>query len=247
MIARISGGAGGHALKIERVEERGGPAANAGIMLAELLERVELLRTGQRLGFRDRVAKPLPPDHRGDRGVGVLLVIAGRDQCSADAGIEADLLIDRPRIGLEGAGVPSLRLAEHGADQPLKQLDRLVGQVGSDVERGGDQRRVPALSFVIGDMLYRGAPGLARELRQSSLVDEMAAPRLDADGAHVFKPLDEAEHGGGLGRLRHLPQPGQPAQTASLPMFGQGIEALALFGGKPPGQPTVRLPARAVA
>ena len=30
-------------------------------------------------------------------------------------------------------------------------------------------------------------------------------------------------------------------------MFGQGIEALALFGGKPPGQPAMRLPARAMA
>jgi len=240
-------GAGGHALKIERVQESGGPAADAGIMLAELLERVELLRTGQRLGFRDRGTKPLPRDHRGDRAIGILLVIAGRDERGADAGIEADLLVDRPRIGLEGAGVPSLGLAEHRADQPVEQVDGLVGQAGSDVERGGDQCRVPTLPLITGDMLHRGALGLAGQLRQARLVDEVAAPRLDADGAHMLQPLDEAEHGGGLGRLRHLPQPGEPAQTASLPMFGQGVEALALFGGKPPGQPAMRLPARAVA
>ena len=30
-------------------------------------------------------------------------------------------------------------------------------------------------------------------------------------------------------------------------MFGQGVEALALFGGKPPGQPAMRLPSRAMA
>ena len=30
-------------------------------------------------------------------------------------------------------------------------------------------------------------------------------------------------------------------------MFGQGVEALALFSGKPPGQPAMRLPARAMA
>ncbi len=30
-------------------------------------------------------------------------------------------------------------------------------------------------------------------------------------------------------------------------MFGQGVEALALFGGKPPGQPAMRLPARGMA
>ena len=111
--------------------------------------------------------------------------------------------------------------------------------------RGGDQRRVPTLPLITGDMLHRGAPGLARQLRQARLMDEMSTARLDADGAHMLKPLDEAEHGGGLGRLRHLPQPGQPALAASLPTFGQGIEALALFGGKPLGQSAMRFPARA--
>ena len=195
---------------------------------------------------RDRGAEPLPRDHRGDRAVGVLLAIAGGDQRGADAGIEADLFIDRSRIGLEGAGVPSLGLAEHRADQPVEQVDGLVGQAGGDVERGGDQRRVPALPLITGDVLDRGAARLARKLRQARLVDEMATPGLDADGAHMLKPLDEAEHGGGLGRLRHLPQPGEPAQAAALSVFGQGIEALALFGGKPPGQPSMRLPARAM-
>lgn len=239
-------GAGGHALKIERVQERGGPAADAGIVLAELVERVEPLWAGQRLGFRDRGAEPLPRDHSSDRAIGVLLVIASRDERGADTGIEADLFVDRSRIVLEGAGVPSIGLAEHRADQPVEQIDGLVGQAGGDVERGGDQCRVPTLPLITGNMLHRGAPGLARQLRQTRLVDEVATPRLDADGTHMLKPLDKAEHGGGLGRLRHLPQPGEPAQAASLPMFGQGIEALALFGGKPPGQPTVHLPARAV-
>jgi len=96
-------------------------------------------------------------------------------------------------------------------------------------------------------MLHRGAPGLARQLRQACLMDEVATPRLDADRAHMLQPLDHPEHGGGLGRLRHLSQPGKPAQAAFLPMFGQGVEALALFGGKPPGQPAMRLPARAMA
>src|SRR6185437_11357604 len=119
-------------------------------------------------------------------------------------------------------------------------------QAGSDVERGGDQCRVPTLPLITGDMLHRGPPGLARQLHQARLVDEVATPRLNADGAHMLKSLYEADHGGGLGRLRHLPQPGKPAQAASLPMFGQGVEALALFGGKPPGQSAMSLPARAM-
>src|ERR1700722_18823551 len=66
-------GAGGHSLELERVQEGGRPATDPGIVLAELLERVELLRTRQRLGLRDRAAEPLPRDHGGNRAVGVLL------------------------------------------------------------------------------------------------------------------------------------------------------------------------------
>ena len=61
----------------------------------------------------------------------------------------------------------------------------------------------------------------------------------------MLQTLDQTEHRNRLRRFRHLAQPGEPTQTASLPMFGQGTEALALFGGKPPSQPTVRLPALA--
>ena len=92
--------------------------------------------------------------------------------------------------------MPSLGLAEHRADQPVEQIDGLVGQAGGEVERDGDQRRVPALPLITGDMLDRGAAGLAGELRQARLMDEMAAPRLDADGADMLQPLDQAEHGG---------------------------------------------------
>ena len=103
-------------------------------MLAELLVSVELLRPRQRLGFGDGRAEPLPRDHRGDRVEGVLLVVAGRDQRGADAGVETDLLVDGAGIGLEGAGMPPLGLAEHRADQPVEQIDGLVGQAGGEIQ-----------------------------------------------------------------------------------------------------------------
>ena len=143
--------------------------------------------------------------------------------------------------------MPSLGLAEHRADQTVEKVDGLVGQAGGDVERGGDQRRMPALSLIAGDMLDRGAASLAGELRKTRLMDEVAAPRLDPNGTLMLEPFDEAEYSGRLSRFRHLPQPGQPAQTPVLPVFSQGIEALTLFGGKPPGEPAVCFPARAVA
>jgi hypothetical protein len=173
--------------------------------------------------------------------------ITSGDQRSTNASIKPDLLVDRPGIRLEGTAVPPFGLAEHRADQPVKQLDGLVGQVGGNVERGGGECRVPTLPLITGNMLHCSAPGLARQMCQARLVDEVATPRLYADGAHMRKPLDDAEHAGGLGCLRHLPQPGEPAQAASLPMLGQGVELLALFGGKPPGQPAMHLPRRAVA
>ena len=89
--------------------------------------------------------------------------------------------------------MPAVGAAEHRADQPVEEVDRLIGQARSDVQRRGDQRRVPALPLVTVDMLHRGAPGLAGELRQAHLVDEMAAARLDVDGAHVLQPLNQAK------------------------------------------------------
>lgn len=95
----------------------------------------------------------------------------------------------------------------------------------------------------------------SRELRQARLMDEMTAAGLDADPSHMFQPLDQAQHGGGLGGLRHLLQPGQPALAGVLAALRQRVEALALIGGQAIGQPAMsgerlrstRLPARPVA
>jgi hypothetical protein len=35
---------------------------------------------------------------------------------------------------LEGAGMPPLGLAENGADQPVEQVDGLIGQAGGEVQ-----------------------------------------------------------------------------------------------------------------
>ena len=93
-------------------------------MLAEVLVSVEFLRPRQRLGFGDSRAELLPRHQRDDRVVGILLVVTGGDQRSADARVETDFLVDGPCIRLEGAGMPPLGFAEHGADQPVEQVDR---------------------------------------------------------------------------------------------------------------------------
>ncbi len=52
---------------------------------------------------------------------------------------------------------------------------------------------MPPLPLVTGNMLDRGAAGLAGELSQARLVDEMAAAGINADPAHMLQPLDPAQ------------------------------------------------------
>ena len=174
-----------HALELERLEKGRRPTPDAGVVLAEVLVSVEFLRPRQGLRFGDSRAKLLPRHQCDDRVVGILLVVTGGDQRSADARVETDFLIDGPSIGLEGAGMPPLGLAEHGADQPVEQIDGLVGQAGGEVQADRHQRRVPSLPFIVGDMLDRGAAGLAGELCQARLMDEMSTAWFDADTSYM--------------------------------------------------------------
>ena len=92
----------------------------------------------------------------------------------------------------------ALGASEHGPDQPIEQVDGGIGQAGAEVEAAGDQRRVPPLPLIAGHVLHRHAGGLARELRQARLMDQVAAACIDAEGANMLQTRDQAEHGGGL-------------------------------------------------
>jgi len=208
-------------------------------VLAEVLVWVEFIRSRQGLGFGDTRAKLLPRHQRDDRIISIPLIIAAGDQRGANAREETNFVIDCSGIGLKGAGVPLLGFAEHDADQPVKQIDGLVGEAGGEVHADRYQCRVPALPFIVGDMLDRGAASFTRELCQPCLMDEMTTARLDTNATHFFQPLDQAKHSRRPGGFRHLPQPGQPGLATLLAALGQRIEALALFGGQPIGQPTI--------
>ena len=121
-------GGGRPALKGEGGEKRRRPAAHRGVVLAQPLVGIEVLRARQRFRFGDAGAKALPRDHRGDRLVRVLPAFARRNQGGADARVETDLLVDGASVGLKGAGMPRLGLGEHGPDEPLEQIDYLIGQ-----------------------------------------------------------------------------------------------------------------------
>jgi hypothetical protein len=77
-------------------------------------------------------------------------------------------------------------------------------------------------------MLHCGTASLAGELRKACLVDLVSAAGLDADRANMVQALDQAEHGGWPGGLRHLPQPCQPALANLLPTLHQRVETPSL-------------------
>ena len=127
-------GGGRPALKGEGGEKRRRPAAHRSVVLAQPLVGIEVLRARQRFRFGDAGAKALPRDDRGDRLERVLPALARRNQGGADARIETDLLVDGASVGLKGAGMPRLGLGEHGPDEPLEQIHRLIGQSGAQLD-----------------------------------------------------------------------------------------------------------------
>src|SRR5208283_4327516 len=114
-------------------------------------------------------------------------VLAGGDQRSTDARVKTDFLVDGPGIGLERAGMATLGLAKHGADQAVEQVDRLVSQAGGEVQADRHQRRVAALPLVAGDMLHGGAASLASKQGKARLVDRPSTAGLDADRADMLQ------------------------------------------------------------
>jgi hypothetical protein len=79
-------------------------------------------------------------------------------------------------------------------------------------------------------MLNRAAAGLTNKLGQACLMDPLATTGVDADRAHMRQAFDQTEHGVRLGRLWHLPQPGQPALAGLFSPMRQRIKPAALFG-----------------
>jgi hypothetical protein len=133
-------------------------------VLAKVLEGVEFFRPGQCFGFGNGFTKALPREHARNGFKRVLLLGLGSNQCSSDARVKANLLVDGSGIRLEGASMPPFGLAEDPADQAVEKIDGLIGQAGAEIQGDGNQRRMPALPLETGDMLNRGFVSLVRKL-----------------------------------------------------------------------------------
>jgi hypothetical protein len=114
-----------------------------------------------------------------------------------------------------------------------------VARVGGEVQCSDDERGVPALPLVAGDVLHRGASRLAGEPGETHLVHAMPVSRIEADGADVAQSLDQAEHGRRLGGRRHLAQPHQPALAGVPASPCQRVQPPPLIGRQPLRQSAV--------
>jgi hypothetical protein len=217
-------GGGRPALKGEGCEKGRRPAAHGGVVLAQPLAGIEILRARQRFRFGDADAKALPRDDCRDRVKWVLPGLTCGNQSGADARIKANLLVNGAAVGLKGADMPRLGLGEHGPDEPFEQIDGLIGQSGVEIESDRDQGCEAALPLIAGDMLCRCPAGLTSELRQARLMHAMPPRGIDTDRPDMVQALDQAEHRGGLCRLGHLAQPDKPALPGLRPALRQGIE-----------------------
>ena len=143
--------------------------------------------------------------------------------------------------------MPRLGLGEHRADKPFKQVDRLIGQGGAEIEGDRGQGCVSALPFVSSEMLGRRPPGFTGKLRKAGLMHAMPARGIDADRPDMVQTLNEAKHRGRLCRLGHLPQPAEPALAGFRPALCQRIQLMPLLEGQTVGQPPLDLPPRSKA
>ena len=135
-----------------------------------------------------------------------------------------------------------LSLGEHRADKPLEQVDRLIGHGGAEIEGNGGQGGVAALPFVSSEMLGRRPSSLPGELHKTALMHAMPARGVVADCPDMVQAFDEAEHRGRLCRLRHLPQPAEPALAGFRPALCQRIQPSPLVGRQAIGQSSLDLP-----
>jgi hypothetical protein len=125
----------------------------------------------------------------------------------------------------------------------------MAWSVNASAELKGDRDEggTAALLLIAGDMLGRRPSGLTGKLREAGLMRLMQAmptPGIDADRPDMVQALDQAEHRGGLRRLRHLAKPNEPALPAFRPALRQRIQLSALLVGQADGQPPLDLPPR---
>ena len=164
-----------------------------------------------------------------------------REPCAA-VPKQPDLVVDGlARLG-EVLREAVARSSEERADQPIVQVEDLVGQCGHRLERDRHQRRVPTVGLVLHDPIDGGLRPFPGQSQQAVLVDLVADRGGQAERPNRLQSLDVTHDVPGPGRL---PYPGQRADRASGRHDEQTVEPLPMLGAQRIGQQTKDLALRA--
>jgi hypothetical protein len=139
---------------------------------------IELFRPRQCLGLLDAREEAVPGDYRGDRVKGVLLVVAGRDQSGADAGVKADL----------GWNLYGTRFSLMTLNKVIALLEEAMAK-NTITEKGSDEAEIRKVALEQAQRALRGVIAYLNSfepIRAGGLV-------------RVFAPLHSAMHNIGSG------------------------------------------------
>ena len=142
--------------------------------------------------------------------------------------------------------MPCFGFAEHRPDQPVEQVDRLVGQTGGEIEADSDQGGVPALTLKAGHILHRGAAGFADKLSETRLMNPMSTRRVNPRQPDGFRrsispSIAMGFAASGIWRI-------QASQLWLVPHGAASIYPIgAVIGGQSIGQTAMDCPPRLVA
>ena len=102
------------------------------------------------------------------------------------------------------------------ADDPVVQVDHLVGDCGRSFDSQRDQRRIPALSLELHQVSRGHLAAFARDLQKTVLVNLAFDPGGQIESPPRLEPVDVFEHMLGVRLERRLPQPSKPGHAAFL-------------------------------
>ena len=195
--------------ELQRLDQRGRepaqrrPAtggADQGILLGEIGQRFDLAAHAQQPGPTHGLVHRL-------EGVAVALLGGGerRDRAVEQA--------HQPTDVARAAGVaPPLGVArprEQAADQPIRHVERRVGQAGLEVEDQGDQQGAAAARGVAPELVGIRGVRLAHEPAQPLLVDACARLGGQIDTPDQAQPVEQLAHVVRLGCHGHGLEPGE--------------------------------------
>ena len=128
-----------------------------------------------------------------DCGEWINAIVFGSQQYLANPSIQSDFFIDSLAGGLKRLIAFALGFVEQTADEPIVQIENLVGECGHRFQQDGHKAAIPAFVIEPGEMLNCGSSTLTRKLQQSILVDALAELGWQFDCSDSLEAFDMGE------------------------------------------------------